>query len=312
MSELRLRRRAAGSAHRPRVPARALVRPGDGPLRDARSLRRLRSSDPRTLHRYAYAQDNPLNDYDPTWQQTVAEMEEAESIDAIINNISETITLCAKEQLEGQLFTALAEWATNALIGAALDGSGVANRAVAGAQLRRRRHAGQRGRHAQLARGSALQSRRGEQPAVDRRRPPRVRVQGGLCVAATGKIARRPARRRGPPACRSWSPARASTASTSSSTRSWAWSSSSTTRPPTVTTAIDRPRASAGSARARGCTRWCTTTSSSQRSTSTRRRPSCAGTASAPRAMGMRGTAPKKTAPSFGSIYIAFPVQTSA
>ena len=79
------------------------------------------SRDPRSLHRYVYALDNPLNRTDPTGQQSLCELSISISIDDILESIEDVIEVCVEENLKGQIYQAVATWATNKVVDALSD-----------------------------------------------------------------------------------------------------------------------------------------------------------------------------------------------
>jgi RHS repeat-associated protein len=74
------------------------------------------STDPRTLHRYVYASDNPLNHLDPSGQQdfTIQGQMEAVSIDSVLNSISDVLYACVQKKLKGKILRSIVKWAINA------------------------------------------------------------------------------------------------------------------------------------------------------------------------------------------------------
>ena len=79
------------------------------------------SRDPCALHRYAFALDNPLNRIDPSGQQTLVEINVAVSIEDTLQSIESLIKVCIQQELKGKIFSAVTDWAAQAIVKPALD-----------------------------------------------------------------------------------------------------------------------------------------------------------------------------------------------
>jgi RHS repeat-associated protein len=66
--------------------------------------------DPRTLHRYAYASSDPLNRTDPTGRMFLVEVMSVQTIQNILNRISNVIKVCVYQRARKNIYKAVANW----------------------------------------------------------------------------------------------------------------------------------------------------------------------------------------------------------
>jgi RHS repeat-associated protein len=88
------------------------------------------TDDSRTLHRYAYAEDDPLDKLDRTGQQSMGEISVSMSIDDTLNSIEDAISYCVEDNIKNGIIRAVASYITQQVSDFVLDA--VANAIIPG------------------------------------------------------------------------------------------------------------------------------------------------------------------------------------
>jgi RHS repeat-associated protein len=73
--------------------------------------------DPRSLNRYVYALANPVNNTDPTGGFTLGEVNVVQSINNTLQQMRTVAVRCIGEEVKGEIFQALGEWAAHEAAG---------------------------------------------------------------------------------------------------------------------------------------------------------------------------------------------------
>ncbi len=75
------------------------------------------SSDPRSLHRYAFAYGNPLNRADPSGRDgDLVSLNTSLGINNVLESINDTLKACAQQQIKADVFNMVITWATTSIV----------------------------------------------------------------------------------------------------------------------------------------------------------------------------------------------------